>query len=83
MTDDELTEMIKRHAIELGEHFEAVLILAGKSDDDNNNEGLIIQSGRGMPCARIGLATAYLTAIKQRYRDSGFSNDDDEDEDKK
>lgn len=67
MTADELEALAKRTAADLGEHFDVVLILAAKADD-NGQGGDIFTHGTGLGCARVGLAIGYAERWREQTR---------------
>ena len=58
MTDDEATRLVDRHAEELREHFDAVIILCCRDYPENEKLTQIVHRGRGNWFAQRGMMRA-------------------------
>lgn len=61
MTNDEKTELIRKAAQDLGEHFDSVQILASSCDHEGTD---IFKIGIGNWYARQGMAHAFINEAK-------------------
>lgn len=62
-----LRELIDKHASDLAEHFDSVLILCTKHGDGSVSDSAGFSTGRGNLYAQIGQAHEWLT-IQQQYQ---------------
>jgi hypothetical protein len=69
MTREEATEMIERHAAQIGEHCEAVQIMVSRPVDGGGTE--FIKRGVGNWYARIGMAREFLNS--DQAQDQAFA----------
>ncbi len=60
MTDPELKALVNRHAAELGEHFESVLILVTRAHPDDGAKTQSYERGSGNFYAQYGHAREWL-----------------------
>lgn len=74
MNNDDRQQILKRHGVALREHFDTVLILAGRTDADGSCR---YEGCEGSWFERLGLARAFVVRMEEDERQRVLPDQED------
>lgn len=80
MTTQEARELVKKHALELGEHFESVRIFVTRAAPEEHHDTQAIDHGTGNFYAQLGQIQEWLAIQDQYQRNWAIRNDENKGE---